>query len=304
MTGPAAETKRDISTVDKMNGSVLLVFWHGIGDCIISTPAFREFHNRRPNRKIFLGVNERVLASRFFEECDYVEGTFKISNPWFIDKDYKQAIRMVESEAEIVAKDHNIDEVITVSQYPLHGLHKITRTYRELGLGKVTNKKTEVYISEKDRKEAEAWLNEKNIKDFVFLHRESSLPEKDLPNQMADDFIRERSPGLPAIEPGIIYSIKNRPVGFSFAILEKARGIAVVDSAFLHAAEALGKLVDLGYFHLRPMVSEEVRPLNVRAHIVRGPNEKDLKRKIQWLVFIKPLMVVSGIAYGAIKRFR
>ena len=43
-----------------MEKSVLIVFWHGIGDCIVATPAFREFHRKNPKVKINIAVNKRV----------------------------------------------------------------------------------------------------------------------------------------------------------------------------------------------------------------------------------------------------
>lgn len=277
--------------------SILIVFWHGIGDCIISTPAFRELHNRYPEMKIYMAVNQRVYESNFFDECDYVEKTFAISNPWHIGKNLKEGIARLESEIDKIVKKENIEKVIYVPQHLLHGVHKIPRVYRELGLGRVKNKKTEIYISKKDREDAKKWLEKNKYKDFVFLHKKSELPKKDLPDKLANDFIKNEFHKMKIIEPGVTYSIKNKSIGFTFAILEKAKGVVVVDSAFMHAADALKKPINLAYFNLRPMVSEEVTPLNVKVNIVKGPIEKALRGKIEWYFLIKPIMIISGFFY-------
>ena len=282
---------------------VLFVFWHGVGDCILATPAFREYHKKNPNTKISIAVKQSVYDSKFFEECDYIDNIYVISNPW--DYNLKQeGKKVLDREVSSILSKNKIDEVIYIPQYLLHGVHKITRVYREIGLGRVTNKKTEVYISKNDEKKAKQWLEKNNKKDFIFLHKKSELPKKDLPEEIANKFISNNFKDSDIIEPGISYDIKNKSIGFSFAILKQAKGIIVVDSAFMHAADALRKPIDYAYFNLRPGVSSEVKPLNVKCNIVQGPNERKVIKRVESEIIRKPIMFICGIIYDFYKKLK
>ena len=270
---------------DKGVSSVLILFWHGLGDVIMATPAFREFSKINPGCCIGIAVKRLVYDSGILDKCPYFRKIHIISDVWE-GGSYRKGLKRCIREGKEIQRAYGYERVIRISQRPVwrYGIHKIHRTANELGIGPITDTKTEVYVSNEDRYDASCWLKEHwyQGKDYIFLHRKTELPRKDMPENVAEEFLKEL-PALPVIEVGKTYSIKRRPINFSFAILEKARYIITVDSVFLHAADALGKDITKAYFTIRPGVVEEVKPLNVACNCIESYHgDLDFVRRIYW----------------------
>lgn len=263
--------------------SVLIVFWHGIGDCILATPALRYFYEKKKPEKLFIAVNERVAKSGFFDHCEYIDGVLTMENPWEFGS-YRAGLSAIKKQAASLAREHGLSSVRIISQRKFYGVHKLSRTYAELGFLCNHSTKTEVFITDKDDRAAAAWLKKKQVRKFVFLHTSSGVASKDLPPDIALRFIKKKYPGYQVISPGVDYSIKKKTIGFSFAILKRASAVVVVDSVFMHAADALRKPIALAYFNFFRGISRQVRPLNVPVHVVKGPMESDLKNRLLWLL--------------------
>ncbi len=246
--------------------SILLLFWHGLGDVIMATPAFREFSKKNPGCRLGIAVKKLVYDSGILDHCPYFDKIYTIPNVWE-SSSYRMGLKICLKEGERIQKLNGYKKLICIKQRPLwrYGIHKIYRTANELGIGAIKNTKTEVYIADKDRYQASKWLKDHGYEEnnYIFLHRHTAYPVKDMPESEAALFLAQLPP-IPVVEVGKTYSIQNRSINFSFALLEKARYIVVVDSVFLHAADALGKDISMAYFSIRPGIIDEVRPLNVR----------------------------------------
>lgn len=259
----------------------LIVFWHGIGDCILATPALRRYAKDNPDKEVHMAVTKPVVSSRFFEGCPYVKGTVLIRNPWDIKGGYRRGKRVVRQEVRRIAEKEGFSKVLFVEQHWSHGIHKLERTARELGV-ELDDTSYDVFITEEQRRDAKRFLKKRGLSRFVFLHRRTDIPKKNLSLKEARRFIKKQWGAVPVVEPGKDYGF-DKPAGFSFALLEQAMGVVVVDSLFMHAADALGKRIDYAYFNLRPHVVDEVCPLHVKANLVKGPRERDLVGSLVWL---------------------
>jgi hypothetical protein len=154
---------------------------------------------------------------------------------------------------------------------------------RELGIKKVSNLRYDVFMTKKDLEDAKKWLKSKQINEFVFLHRKTDFPKKDLPLSVAKEIINQQFKGIRTVEPGIDYDYEKKSINFSFALMKLSKGIVVVDSVFMHAAVALGRNVDTSYFNLRPGVDEEVATPLIRNKIIKGPAAKSIIGKTIWM---------------------
>ncbi|MBN2373081.1 hypothetical protein JXL19_04775 [bacterium] len=252
--------------------SILLLFWHGLGDVIMATPAFREFVKQHPKCRLGIAVKKLVIESGILARCPYFDSIHEISSAWE-NKNYRHGIKKCIGQGINIQKNHGYERLIVLKQRPAwrYGIHKIYRTANELGVKPFTNTQTEVYISDQEWYEAECWLKEHGYQEngYIFLHRKTGFPLKDMPVRVAQNVIDQLMP-LPVIEVNETYSTKNRPINFSFALMEKARYIVVVDSVFMHAADALGKDITMAYFAIRPGIVDEVRPLNVKCRCVES----------------------------------
>ncbi|MEW6378431.1 MAG: hypothetical protein AB1611_02355 [bacterium] len=251
----------------------------------MATPAFREFSKANPDCTIGIAVKRLVYDSRILDRCPYFHKIHIISDVWK-GRSYRRGLKRCVQEGKEIQKAHGYEKVICINQKPAwrYGIHKIHRTAHELGVWPLTDTRTEIYLSNEDRSEASSWLDEHGYQEnnYIFLHRQTAFPPKDLPEKVAQEFLKELPP-LPVIEVGKTYSIQERPINFSFAILEKARYIIVVDSVFLHAANALGKDITKAYFAIRPGIVEEVGPLQSNCECRESySGYLDFLRRIYW----------------------
>ena len=54
---------------------LLILYPHGLGDCILLTPAIREFYYKTGN-KVHIATLERFRTAKFFENNTYVDKIF------------------------------------------------------------------------------------------------------------------------------------------------------------------------------------------------------------------------------------
>jgi len=268
-----------------VGSSILLLFWHGLGDVIMATPAFHELVTRYPDCRFGIAVKKLVFDSEILSNCPYFDKIYEIPSVWE-SKNYQQGLKNCLLKGKKIQKENGYEQLICIEQRPgwRYGIHKIHRTANELGLGPLKTTQTEVYISHHDYCEASQWLKENDFQEnhYIFLHRKTGYPLKDMPGEAAEKIIRQL-PALPVIEVGKTYSINNRSISFSFALVEKARYIIVVDSVFMHAADALGKDITMAYFAIRPGIVDEVRPLNVKCRCMESYScTYPFLRKLYW----------------------
>ena len=263
-----------------MSKKILIVFWHGIGDFIISTPALKEFKEKHQKDQIYFATTNRIIKSNILKNCPYFSKVLKIENPWD-SKDFKSGYKKLEKDVKKLEIKLKVDKVIVVNQSIFNGFHKLKRTYIELGLKPNLNTKYEIFLTKKNLQDAKSWLDKNKIGDFVFLHRLTEAPEKNLSKKLAYDFIKKKiSKKIKIVEPN--FSYKNKDINFSFAIQSFSKNQVLVDSVFLHSSSALKKNIDFAYFNFRPLVYKLVEPIGVDMNIVKGPNEKKVFQIIKW----------------------
>lgn len=279
-------TRGDFQT-KKDRPSILILFWHGLGDVIMATPAFRAFSLQHPDSFIGITVKGMIYNSGILNRCPYFHRMHIIPDVWK-ERSFRRAFKRCIKEGERIQREFKYDKLICVNhqQKWRYGIHKIYRTANELGVGLITDTQTELYLSDEDRADASNWLKQHGYEEnnFIFLHRKTDYPPKDMPDEVAQAFLKMLPP-LPVIEVGKSYPLEGRPVNFSFAILEKAGYTLLVDSVFLHAADALGKDVTAAYFAIRPGIVEEVKPLNIQCNCVESYTRRlDPVRKLWFLI--------------------
>lgn len=255
---------------------ILFCFWHGLGDLILATPSFRAFKQANPHTKMSIAVKKEVIQSRFLEHCPYFDTIIQIPNPWSYPE-FETGIKEIADQLNAIKEAHKIDTIKWMYQAPYYtyGIHKIGRTAKEMGVI-IASTQTEVFLDPKNEQEARAFLEEQGYasQPYIFVHRTTAFPQKDLPDHVVQTFIKEKQWHWPVIEVGKTYSIQDKPINFTFEILKRAEKVIVADSVFMHAADALGKPIDLAYFSIRPGIIPEVKPLNVPCYCMESDEIK------------------------------
>lgn len=231
----------------------------------MATPAFRALRNKYPEAKIDIAVQPVLRNSGFLDNCPYFDSIYTIHNPWFSNT-LEVGNTILQNEIEKLVDFENYQEVKWVRhrQQGDDKLHKVYLTAKELSVELKDDTSYEVFINENEEKEALKWLELQHLSsgDYAFMHIDSSDKRKNIGIETAANNIPVRFKDKSVIV-GRSFDISKHSIGFAIALLKHAGFILLVDSVFVHCADALGKDIDV---HLtNDAIMEVNRPLHIRC---------------------------------------
>jgi len=243
---------------------VLFVFWHGLGDNILATPAIRKYKQTTGN---FVGwaMLRRFKAAELFKQHPCVDQVHWVSDAWNDFGPYAKGRVAVTKEAKALAVKHDYDE-LKIIMHQDRGSHKIPGTAAEMGVMLGSDVHTEVYYN---TTEVRALVKAASLPDeYVFFHGSTGLPKKDLPRTAAEAWLHRRGVDLPLVSPDFTWDHTKMPISFALEVMRGAKHIVVVDSVMYHAAHAMDLKVDLAYFARGLSVWKRVHPLHVAKETI------------------------------------
>jgi len=234
---------------------VLIIYPHGIGDCILATPALRNY-KRQTGNYIGFAMLERFKSSEVFLNCPYIDKIHWIKDAWNDFPDYHTGKSIVTEHCKKLGSEQ-YDKTVFLDHKPPD--NKILINLRDLGcdMNDIDNYHTEVYITDEDYAIAKEFVNDR---EFSFVHGSSpSLPPKDFPTNFNEQYVEK---DIDIIEVGKDFDYNTYNINVQFAIMNLAKHVYVIDSAFYHACGALDKKIDLAYFKRNETVYNRVKPLH------------------------------------------
>jgi hypothetical protein len=257
------EIKQNIAPFATQKGSdmkVLFVYWHGLGDNILATPAIKKYKQTTGNYVGWM-MMERVKSAELFVCNPYIDELAWCSDAWHVaghDK-LKAGSKVVIEEAKKYAKENNYDQIIIIDHKKK--THKIHRTAEEMGVALDDSEiKTEFYYK---REDIQKYYGLYNIPDqYVFFNGKAGLSSKDLPLDYVKKYMKNKNIDLPIISSDFTWDIKNVPIAFAADVMKNAKHRFLVDSVMYHIAHAMDLNVDLAYFKRGKRVWDVVKPLH------------------------------------------
>ena len=243
---------------------VLIIYPHGLGDCILATPALREY-KKTTGDFVAVALMSRLWKSEIFKNNPYVDEELYIcSDPWNdIDiKGEKIGFKGVVDFCNIYAKSNGYEEVIFVNHPKPE--HKTIITARYLDV-KLTDVHTEVYISNSDIQSAESFLSLNGFKEgsYGFIHTTTSLASwKNVPDGFGEDWLRKNKKLNSFIEIGKNLQYDSMNINSQFYIMKLASAVFLIDSVYFLACCAMDKPVDFVHFFLGVNEYRRVGPLH------------------------------------------
>ena len=224
---------------------VLFLFWHGLGDNILATPAIKAYKEQHPDHYIGWAMLRRFKSAQLWNP--YIDEYHWVSDAWNDFRSYEEGCKQVIIEAKQIERtDRSYDKLIVID-HKSSGKHKIYRNADEMGVT-VEDLKTEFYFQYQTT--SFDWL------DSDFFHGQTGVKSKDM---LHHDL--ERVYGR-IIVPMYNANI-NKPLWYWAERLEVARKIYVADSVYFHIACALGRKPDVAYFARGKPVFDVVKPLHM-----------------------------------------
>jgi hypothetical protein len=241
-------------------GKLLINYPHGLGDCIMLTPALRNYYNKT-GKKVHLVMLSRLKSAELFQACPYVDKIFYTKDPWH---DYTGGFgvgkRKQMEEARNIAKI-NGDEFLYI-EHPAPN-HKINICANKLGVP-LDSTNMEVYISNEDRKLAD-FLIKKFVGDkpFGFVQTITTGGSiKDMPEGFGAKWLKKYKNLDNIIEVGKEFKSTDFNINVQFEIMRRANAVCLPDSVFYHACIAMEKDIDFVYFGRGEGVYIRVKNLN------------------------------------------
>ncbi len=241
----------------------LVVYPHGLGDCILATPALRNL-KRSTGEFIGIAILERFRSSEFFAHCPYVDEVLYTKDAWNEFPSFDEGMAFVEAQCKQYVHERSYDRLIVVRHSDRGS--KILDTASALAV-KLADYHTEVFIGDEDRAHAQEIIG--GWDHYGFAHSRTGFPPKDFPDGFAASWLQHHHGLAHVHDPGLSFDNTRYSINVGFELMRRASAVCLTDSAFYHACAALRKRVDLAYFERGPRVYSRVRPLhNIDENIV------------------------------------
>ena len=227
--------------------TALILMHHGLGDLIIATPHFRELH--RQGYEVDLMCRIEAKTSHLFDSCPYVRNIIEIQNPWRSRYGFREAEGRNNALWKVLRTKydwsgrapHKIKNCIS-------GIDKIDINTKELFLD-IPDDHLEVFIPNEIQSFVDGYLEEiypDNSDEFIYQHTYIEFHEEHTwdPEKFITKYFKK---DLPIFDSGTgqEYYLWKNDIRYLFAVLNRAKHIVLGSSVMVHAADALGKTIDV-----------------------------------------------------------
>jgi len=247
---------------------LLIVYPHGLGDCILLTPALKAYF-KKYNKKAALAIMERFKSAELLNSCPYISDILHTKDAWNDFANSHIGFQVVFQTSTLAAKKKGIENVIMPMHQEPESKILLNAQFLDV-LDDNFDSHTEIYTTIEDIRKANEVVKELVGGDeFGFIHSKTGLPVKDLPDNYGRNWLRE-SRGLNRfIEVGEEIKYDDFNINVQFEIMRQAKAVCLADSVFYHACGAIDKPVDFVYFGRGEGVYNRVKPVhNVVQNIV------------------------------------
>jgi len=239
--------------------NVLIIYPHGLGDCLMLTPALREYQ-KTFGFGVSVAILKRFESSQILNNNPHIEKVFPVlKDAWNDFANPSIGFNEVQKQGNVLAFENNYKPVFINHPPPQH---KILLCAQQLGVN-LSSTKIDIYINDEERMIADG-LIKKFVGDnkYGFIQTETGVPAKNLPVGFGKKWL-EKMKGLKhVIEIGKEFQYTDYNINVQFEILRRASAVCIPDSVFYHACSGLNKDIDFVYFAPERKVYSRVHNLN------------------------------------------
>ena len=222
---------------------ILFVYWHGLGDHILASPAIRQYRKNNPSHHIGWAMLDRFRNAGY--KNPNINEFFFTADAWNDFSSYQEGVEKVTEQAHGIALANNYDKVIVIS-HKSSDKHKIYRTADEMGVT-LDSVKTEFFFDS-------AYKNVM-YSDSVFIHKKTGVAAKDL----TDDLIPVWAKKMKVIfEPD-----NKKTLSYWADVMLRSTKIVLADSVYFHICCACNRKPDFAWFQRGKYTFDRVKPLHI-----------------------------------------
>ncbi len=244
---------------------ILIIYPHGLGDCLMLTPAIREYYFKH-QQKVNVMILERFKSSQIFCNNPYIANVYYCKDPWNDFETKNIGFNQVIDDGHSIAKENSLKPIFIKHKGKTH---KIKFNCKALKVK--FSKKIDIFINLNDFITAEKFI-EKEFKNqpYGFIQSITGAgQDKDLPPGFGEKWLKTHRSLKKFCEIGKNFQYDDFNINIQFAILSKASAVCIPDSVFYHACSGLNKTIDFAYFGRGKDVHSRVKNLNpkITEHI-------------------------------------
>ncbi len=243
----------------------LILYHHGLGDCIMLTPHLRYLYEQ--GYKTDLMCRVAVRESKLFDDCPYINGLIIIENPWRSKLGFKRQAKLNMQRFQSLREKYDWAGA-SPHKRPFLKPRKIDTTSAELGL-EIEDKKLEVFIPESAEKEALRYI------DGKYIFAQTILEFHPGHNWDAGTWIRGHLPPLKIMDFGYQreYYMAFGNINTAFVVAREAAHRVLSSGVFVHACDAMGCMIDVINYG---RTDRKVWPLD-QSHVLH------IREKEEWI---------------------
>tara|TARA_A100001201_G_scaffold22809_1_gene25684 strand:- start:161 stop:925 length:765 start_codon:yes stop_codon:yes gene_type:complete len=238
---------------------LLILYPHGLGDCILLTPAIREYKKQTGN-DISVVTLERFKSAKLFNNNPNVDSIYYCKDAWHDFQNSQIGFQSLYNEWKLFATQNGYNFMCMPMHSQEYSKILINSKYLNINLDNV---KTQIYTTEEDKIKAKEIV--KNIignNKFGFIQTNTGVPSKNLPEGFGRKWLNENKGIENFIEIGKEIKELEYNINVQFEIMRLAEAVCIPDSVFYHACHAINKNVDFAYFGRGKSIWERVKPLH------------------------------------------
>jgi len=221
----------------------LILFWHGLGDCVLLTAHLRQLYEM--GYKTDLMCLPETRMSHMLDHCPYIGKLIEVGNPWRSKAGLRSRSEFERQAAFNIRKFNDLSKSYDWSGVSPHhmgkykGFHKMDVTSAELKLP-LSDKRTEVFIPESAEQEALQYMGD----DYIFVHTDPEFHAYH--NWNATKWMKENLPPLRIINTGYgaKYFMAFDDINTAFVLTREAKHRVFSSSVFVYACIAMGCIID------------------------------------------------------------
>lgn len=218
---------------------------HGIGDIIIMTPQLRELH--RQGYEVDLMCRIEVKTSHLLDSCPYIRNLIEIQNPWRSRYGFREAEGRNNSLFKVLKTKYDWSgRAPHKTKNCISGMDKIDMNSKELFID-IPDDHLEVFISDEIQGYVDSYLTEilRPDEKLTYVHTDIEFHIEHTWNAIG--FINANFSGTYTFNSGANreYHMWKDDIRYLFAVLNRANNVVLSSSVMVHAADALGKIIDV-----------------------------------------------------------
>lgn len=224
---------------------ILFVVPHGLGDCVMLTPALKKY--KETNKHVYVAVLglERFgkTLTDLLSNLDFIDEVVPIlPDPWRDGPDkYQTHLDEVLKVADTYGKNNQFNKGIFLPTNKQDGfrLHKIFRFESEVGVGFscIDDLQTILHVDKNYTKKAKEFLSSFK-KPIALFHNKAGNPPKEFSEEEATNILAN-FPEYTILEFG--KDVPDDDMEFTKAVINEADIIVAIDSVVMHIAGAFKK---------------------------------------------------------------